>query len=144
MKIGGKVMGAAQIRATLRGLGNTVGPALDSSSRYALKALEVQAAANAPKRSGTLARSLEIVRRRSPRYNPTHVVGPGARHRSPAGGRAIAYGYVTEFGRAPNKSGKGGFRGTRWMTRAFRSTANTMFDRFMSVVWDRIAARLPK
>lgn len=95
---------------------------LNEASRKALKPMLAATKQGAPVRTGALKRSLAIKKARSPKIRPVHLIGPRSDYQE-GDNRPVKYAHLVEFGRAPNADGKGGTKGTRFMTRAFEATA---------------------
>lgn len=115
MAKGSTATGAKQTRDAFRKITSEFGPALNKVGRLAMRPMLAEARRNAPVDSGLTKRSLTIARvKGSPTMAPQHVV----RVRGKAAGRS----HFAEFGRAPNAEGKGGYAGSRFMTRAFETT----------------------
>lgn len=116
------VTGGKQIAKALRQVVPGLAVPLNEASRKALKPMLAAAKQNVPVRTGALKRSLAIKKARSPKIRSVHLIGPRADYQE-GENRPVNYASLVEFGRPPNANGKGGIRGTRFMTRAFEATA---------------------
>lgn len=116
------VSGGKEIAAAMRKVVPGLAVPLNEASRKALKPMLAATKQNAPVDTGALKRSLAIKKARSPKLKPVHLIGPRADYQE-GDRRPVRTAHITEFGRAPNADGKGGIRGTRFMTRAFEATA---------------------
>jgi HK97 gp10 family phage protein len=139
-----KVQGIRQTQMNLRELGQYVSTPANSAARKALRPTLAEAKSNAPKKYGLLRKSLTIKKSRSSKYRPKFRVGPVASAEGPNGEKPIKYAHITEFGRAPNKSGKGGMKGTRWLTRAYESTRDGVSAIFGAEIGPAIEKRAAK
>jgi HK97 gp10 family phage protein len=140
-----KVHGVRQTKLNLRELGQYVSTPANAAARKALRPTLAEAKSNAPKKSGLLRKSLTIKKSRSQKARPKFRVGPDAATEGPNGEKPIKYAHITEFGRAPNKGGKGGMKGTRWLTRAYESTrdgVSAIFGAEIGPAIEKHAARL--
>lgn len=126
------VTGAKQTRDAFRKITSSFGPALNKMGRLALKPMLKAARANAPVDSGELKKALIIRRvKGSPSLTPVHIVR--------ARGRVAGRSHFAEFGRAPGVDGKGGYPGSRFLTRAFEDTKAEQ-QNIIKKEWPRILA----
>jgi HK97 gp10 family phage protein len=140
-----RVTGYRETIAAFRELARYVAIPANEASRYALAPTLAAAKANAPKRSGLLRRSLTIRRStRGSKLKPRHYVGPDNSVVGPKGEKPIKYAHIDEFGRAPNKDGKGRVQGTRFLTRAYEETKELVVKRFGERMGPAIEARAAK
>lgn len=142
-----KLSGVRQTQMNLRELGQYVSTPANAAARKALRPTLAEAKANAPVRFGFLKKALTIKKGRSPKARPKFRVGPDAAAEGPNGEKPVRYAHLSEWGRAPNKNGKGGYKGTRWLTRAYQSTrdgVSAIFGAEIGPAMEKRAAQLAK
>jgi hypothetical protein len=111
-----KVQGVDDARRAFRELARNLAAPMNEASKRSLDPTLAAAKENVPVRTGRLKRALAIVRAKdSPKTKPRYFVGPDRK-------RKVFYGHLVEWGRPDNADGKGGVKGTRFLTRAFDST----------------------
>lgn len=124
------VTGHGEAAKTMRELNKVLVPAARSATKASFEPTLAAAKQNlrddGSVLTGALLRSM-VVRliKRSPKLSPRYVVTPDPKSK-------VRHAHLVEFGRAPNADGKGGYAGTRFLTRAFKSTVGQV-----PVIWGR-------
>jgi hypothetical protein len=134
-----KVIGARESARALRELSKYVSTPLNATSRFALQPTLTAARRNVRKldlkdTTDTLAASLTIKRKDSPKYGPVHQVGP-ATLAMRDGRRPVRYAHLIEFGTAPHfQPGRGvthpGSAPKPFLTPAYYQTRDEVVKRF--------------
>ncbi len=120
---------------------------LNEASRKALAPMLSTARANAPRRTGALAKSLAIKRAKSAKARPVHLVGPRKDYVGPSGEKPVRYAHLAEFGSVPRFNGKRMDRGTPpqpFLTPAFEATKNLVLEIFGREIGPAIERRIKK
>jgi HK97 gp10 family phage protein len=130
------VTGGKQIAQRLRQLSRGLAVPINQASRRAMRPMLAAAKSLVPVEHGYLKKSLVIKNRKG-----TTLVGP--RKDFEAGGRRpVRYAHLVEFGRAPNANGRGGMKGSRFLTRAFDATKDVVLKNFEAEIGPAIERRV--